>query len=66
MEYFGSCKKMIEHNKSVDINNFFLKHMGMSHEDFKNLPTGRPTFCKKHLEENCDKCENQKDQNETR
>lgn len=47
---------MIEHNERVDINNFFLKYMNMTWYEFKNLPKPS-TYCTKHLEENCIRCQ---------
>lgn len=52
-----TLKSMEEHNMRVDMNNFFLIHMGMSYDEFKQLPDSRDRMlCQKHFEENCNKC----------
>lgn len=52
-----TLKRMEEHNNKVDLNNFFLNHIGMSYDEFKELPDSRDRlYCQKHFEENCSKC----------
>tara|TARA_R110000772_G_scaffold81439_2_gene173254 strand:+ start:35653 stop:35838 length:186 start_codon:yes stop_codon:yes gene_type:complete len=48
---------MIEHNRLVGINNFYLDHFDMTYDEYKNLPSGKRYVCVDHFEENCTKCE---------
>jgi hypothetical protein len=46
---------MIKHNDMVSTNNFVFKHLGMTWDEFQNLP--KPLkLCDNHFEENCLKC----------
>jgi hypothetical protein len=46
---------MIKHNSMFSTNIFLLKHLGVTWDEFKNLPK-TSTVCKKHFEENCAMC----------
>ena len=46
---------MIKHNSMVSTNNFLLTHLGMTWDEFQNLPK-TTKICEKHFEENCVKC----------
>ena len=52
---FNMRDLMIKHNSMVSTNNFLLRHLGMTWDEFQNLPK-TPTVCEKHFEENCVKC----------
>ncbi len=47
---------MIKHNSMVDNNNFLLRHLGMTWDEFQNLPNRPSKICEKHFEENCVGC----------
>lgn len=61
IEIHNILNEMIEHNKNVEINNLFIKHLNISYDNFKNLPNELKMICPIHFEEyygknNCSKC----------